>query len=149
MSVQLLPEALHFENAQHPLFLILPGLIWILVICMCFPTQVWIPQGQGSVFVSCVPSTWLTVQALHDCWMNELEPSAAPSHGARCLLPLGLGISHTYPGVGGGGSSKSRMAFLSILASALFLLEGPVQVGGVIRRCSESGAVRSKCVPSV
>lgn len=81
--------------------------------------------------------------------MNELEPSAAPSHGARCLLPLGLGISHTYPGVGGGGSSESRMAFLSILASALFLLEGPVQVGGVIRRCSESGAVRSKCVPSV
>lgn len=40
MSMQLFPEALRFQNVQHPLLLILPVLIRILVICMYFPTQV-------------------------------------------------------------------------------------------------------------
>lgn len=70
----------------------------------------------------------------------DWNPLAAPSHGVRCLLsPLaGSAFHRLIPGVAGSGSSESRMAFLSVPASALFILEGPVQVERITKQCSES-----------
>ena len=122
-----------------------------IVICMYFPSQVWMSLRTRTRVRFCILCAQHVVDStgtalLLNEWTGTLWQPPPMVPGA--CYPFGWGFHRLIPGVAGSGSSESRMVFLSIPASALFIFEGPVQAGRIIK-CSESWAVRSKFLPGV